>query len=652
LNDYDAKHFLLTGLLGETNLRWSEVIFSVEGCGLQSPVEFARAEDQVVRRAIEMNHLLTYDGISRGEALLAEAEILANLGSWEYVIGSGVILQSANLCRMVGSNPVTQTVTEDHFWNMVDPRDHEEIRRIIERAMQSPESYEYEARFVLPDGSRKTMMIRGKSVADAENRIVKLIGVAMDVTEREKWIKAIRESAERYRDLIENSHSLICTHELNGRLVWMNELPAKILGYTAEDLIGQLIPDLLPANGKDIYDDYVQRILRDGHATGLMAPRTRSGERRVWEYHNTLRTKGVSEPLVRGMAHDITERFEAQRRLRKSESLLAQAEKLAKVGGWELEVETRTLRWSDQYYRMLGLEPLEGPVPYGRGIAMIHPDDRAQAERDVASLSEGAEEFENEVRFLPADGQERIFHSRAVAVKDKSGRVVSIRGMSQDVTERRREELRLRKSEALLSQAEQMANCGSWEFDLKNRVETHSKQLQQMLGEPVGADWQPDQYWERVHPQDVDRARKAIDEAVAALKPFEHVSRYVTPDGATRVHFVRGILSAGADGKAESAMGIVQDITDRVRSEEDLHKLLRKLLGLRDEDRRRLARQLHESVGQTLAALTMSMGRLKDSLPGGRNAFAGALAIVQPTGAAGGAGNAADFVFDAPAHAG
>jgi len=54
-----------------------------------------------------------------------------------------------------------------------------------------------------------------------------------------------------------------------------------------------------------------------------------------------------------------------------------------------------------------------------------------------------------------------------------------------------------------------------------------------------------------------------------------------------------------------------------VRSEEDLHKLLRKLLGLRDEDRRRLARQLHESVGQTLAALTMSMGRLRDALPKG-----------------------------------
>jgi PAS domain S-box-containing protein len=562
-----------------------------------------------------MNHSLPYDGISRSEALLAEAEVLASLGSWEHVLGSGVIHPSANLCRMIGSDPATQKLTSEEYWKLVDARDHENIHRIVQKALELREPYEHPARFVLPDGSRRNMIIRGKPIVDAQNRIVKLIGVAMDVTERDIFIEAIRESGERYRDIVQNSNALICTHDLGGRLLSLNELPARILGYKSDQLVGRLIPGMLPANGQALYDEYLERVRRDGQASGLLVLRTRSGERRVWEYQNRLRTEGVAEPIVQGMAHDITERFETEKRLRKSESLLAQAERLADVGGWELELDTRTLRWSEQYFRMLGLEPQTEPVPYGRGIALIHPDDRDRALRDVETLSAGAEEFENEIRFRPADGRERIFHSRAVAVRDKNGRLVAIRGMSQDVTERRREEQQLRKSEALLSQAEQMANCGSWEFDLKNRTEVHSKQLQLMLGHAPGTEWRADQYFERMHPEDLPRAKRAIEEAIAAVKPFEHVSRYISPKGDTRVHYVRGILTAGADGKAESAMGIVQDITDRVRSEEDLHKLLRKLLGLRDEDRRRLARQLHESVGQTLAALTMSMGRLKDSLP-------------------------------------
>ena len=188
--------------------------------------------------------------------------------------------------------------------------------------------------------------------------------------------------------------------------------------------------------------------------------------------------------------------------------------------------------------------------------------------------------------------------------------------MSQDVTERKQEEHRLQKSQALLSQAEHMANCGSWEIDLKTRKATLSKHLLQMLGLQSEEEFGPTTYWDRVHPEDRERTRRIIEEAIAKVKPFEHVSRYLPPEGGLRFHYARGIPVAGADGKAEVSMGVVQDITDRVRSEQDLHNLLRKLLTVRDEDRRRLARQLHESVGQTLAALTMSMGRLRESLSG------------------------------------
>jgi PAS domain S-box-containing protein len=548
--------------------------------------------------------------------LLAEAEELASLGSWEHDLEAGTILQSANLRRMLGGEPKAASITPDSLWRLVDPEDHEMVRQTVERATSAREPYEYRARYILPDGRKRILLVRGKPIVDSANRVVKRIGVAMDVTERAEFTDAIRESAEIYRDLVENSHSLICTHDLSGQLLSMNELPAKILGYNPEDLIGRSIPDLLLPERQEHWAEYVERIQREGHATGLLHLRTRSGERRVWEYHNTLRTQGVPAPVVRGMAHDITERFEAEKKLRRSEALLAQAEGLANIGSWELEVPNKILHWSKQYYRMLGFEPDQGPVPYGQGIAMIHPEDRDRAVRDVALLTAGGQEFDNELRFVIANGQERIFHSRGVADADASGRVVRIRGMSQDVTERKREEYQLRKSEALLSQAEQMANCGSWEYDPSTEKVTLSKHLRQIFG--IGSEdaWTGDTYWERIHPHDRERARRIVEEARRDGKAFEHVSRFFPREGDMRFHYAKGVPVADATGKSGIRMGVVQDITTQVRAEEDLHKLLRKLLGLRDEDRRRLARQLHESVGQTLAALMMSMGRLRDSLPG------------------------------------
>jgi PAS domain S-box-containing protein len=690
-----------------------------------------------------VNPTKQFGEICRSEALLAEAEVLANLGSWEHDLETNTIFQSANLWRMLGTDPRSTSISEETFWLMVDPNDHEGVREAIKRATGAHEPYEYQARFVLPDGRRRVFLVRGKPVVDPHNRVVKRIGVAMDVTERMEFVQAIRQSAELYRDLVENSHALICTHDLEGRLLSMNDLPARILGYRARDLIGRRIPDMLPADGQALYAEYVARIKREGHAEGLMALKTRSGERRIWEYHNTLRLDGVPAPVVRGMAHDITERFEGEKKLRKSEALLAQAEKLANVGGWEhdlrdhtlrwsaqfyrmlgltpgpermsledgihfihpddreravrvvealrtagqecetelrfwavdgrerifhsravaeadsagrvfkirgmsqdvterrreerqlrkseallaqaeslanmgswkLEVDTKKLYWSEHYHRMLGLKPEKGPVTYGTGIAMIHPEDRERALRDLESLREGGQTFENELRFIAADGRERIFLSRAVGVADEAGRMKYVRGMSQDVTERRREEQRLRKSEALLSQAEQMANCGSWEVDVKTRKINFSNNLRKMIGIGPDDEAKYESYWDRVHPQDRERAMKNIGEALDRVKPFEHVCRYLLPDGGIRYHFARGMPVAGADGKAKTSMGVVQDITERVQAEENLHNLLRKLLELRDDDRRRLARQLHESVGQTLGALMMSMGRLRESLP-------------------------------------
>jgi PAS domain S-box-containing protein len=120
-----------------------------------------------------------------------------------------------------------------------------------------------------------------------------------------------------FRDLVEHSRDLICTHDLTGRLLSVNPLPAKLLGYSVEELLQKPMRSLLAPEFRDQFDAYLDRVQKNGSDSGMLLLMTRGGDRRIWEYNNTLRTEGMPVPLVRGMAHDVTERHRAEVALRK-----------------------------------------------------------------------------------------------------------------------------------------------------------------------------------------------------------------------------------------------------------------------------------------------------------------------------------------------
>src|SRR5580700_1164673 len=319
---------------------------------------------------------------------------------------------------------------------------------------------------------------------------------------------------------------------------------------------------------------------------------------------------------ILAVVQDVTEIRRAEALAREHESLLAQAEQLASLGSWEFDVAQQSFTWSAQMYRMLGLPPNEQSVPLAQACALFHPDDRQRVAQEVEALIKYARPLENEVRFVLPDAQIRVFHSRAVPIINDSGAVVRIAGMSQDVTAQKSAQDRVRKSESLLAQAEEIAKLGSWEMDTVHSTITCSAEFFRMLGlDPLTGPVSVEDVWSVVRVEDIDAAKHALQHAIATHTPLEHFSRYIMPDGRARVLHTRAIPLADASGQITRFVGFNHDITEQKRVEDDLRRLSRQLLTLRTEEQRRLARELHETASQTLTALKMTLKQIEDSLP-------------------------------------
>jgi PAS domain S-box-containing protein len=152
---------------------------------------------------------------------------------------------------------------------------------------------------------------------------------------------ALHDAQRRYRELVEYSLGLICTHDLNGTILSINPAAASSLGYRPEEGIGRNLREFLAEDTRHLFDDYLRRLHQHGRDAGLMRVIARTGGSRVWMYSNVLSHGPDRRSYVLGHAIDITERVAAERTLRENEVALrsAHAELEARVAERTVELE-------------------------------------------------------------------------------------------------------------------------------------------------------------------------------------------------------------------------------------------------------------------------------------------------------------------------
>lgn len=269
--------------------------------------------------------------------------------------------------------------------------------------------------------------------------------VFSDISERKMAEMALRESEDRYRDLFENSQDLICTHDLHGRILSVNPFAEKTIGIRAAELLQMNIRDILAPEVRSQVDAYLEVIKAHGAANGLLVIQTSSGEKRVWEYHNTLRTEGVTEPVVRGIARDITERRRAEKKLRESDERLRLALAATDQGLYDLNVQTGDAIVNEAYARILEYDPADFHETNAAWIERLHPEDHepvVQIFRDY--IAGKIPEYRVEFRQRTRTGKWVWISSLGKVIQhDEQGNPLRMLGTHTNITERKQVEERL-----------------------------------------------------------------------------------------------------------------------------------------------------------------------------------------------------------------
>ena len=262
-----------------------------------------------------------------------------------------------------------------------------------------------------------------------------------------------------------------------------------------------------------------------------------------------------------------------KRRLERNEAYLMAAQELSHTGSWRLDVQTGEVYWSQEFFKILGLDSERVKPSYPLLLERVHPEDRAAVDRVRSAAIQARRNFEMEYRLLLPGGAIKYVHHVGYCAGSESGNIHYI-GAVMDVTERKRVEQELRLSRASLAEAQRLSRTGSFSWRMATgEVEIMwSEQMYRIFELDQGTPVTFDLILSRCHPEDVPLLNEAVARAASGASQLEFEHRLQMPDRSVRYLRVVAHGTRDPDGPLEY-IGAVQDVTDRRVSEEALSTL-------------------------------------------------------------------------------
>ncbi len=325
----------------------------------------------------------------------------------------------------------------------IDPSFGPDSMRMIDEQVRKSGAALFERTHQRKDGSTFPVEIGLKFVEIGEKTYV--LSVARDITARKEAEAALKKSESKFRTIFEGIFDGILIVDPATRKFYMgNRRICEMLGYTQAELAQLGVDDLSPPEALPRTIEQFTRQLRGEVAlTADMPIRRKDGS--VFYADITSAPIMLGDKTFQlGVLRDVTERKRAAAALQRSEASLSEAQRIAHIGSWELDLVTNRLTWSDEIFRIFEIDPKEFGASYDAFLATIHPDDREAVDRVYIEHVKQRIPYDIVHRLLFKDGRVKYVHERCETTYD-DGHALRSLGTVQDVTERKLAEIALAK---------------------------------------------------------------------------------------------------------------------------------------------------------------------------------------------------------------
>jgi PAS domain S-box-containing protein len=393
-------------------------------------------------------------------------------------------------------------------------------------------------------------------------------------------IEALLRSEQRLKetngflsDLIEHSAAVIFVKDRDGHYELVNRRWEEETGIGREQALGKTDPQLFPGPVGELFRAHDRRVVESGQPLELEESAGEGPAGRTFvSVKFPVRSGDGHIRGVCGIATDITARKQAEEALRRSETHLRTLVNTLPDLVWLKDPQGVYLSCNARFEALFGAaeDAICGRTDYdfvSRELADFF------RQHDLAALAAGGPCVNEEELTFVADGHREILETIKTPMRDADGNVIGVLGIARDITERRRTALALKASERALSEAQRIAEIGSWEWDVRAGRHTWSDRVYQIYGRDLAL---PPAVFPEVSgyftPESWARLAAVVEQALADGRPYECDAEVVRPDGTHRWITARGEAERDAGGAIACLRGTVQDITERKQAERALRE--------------------------------------------------------------------------------
>jgi PAS domain S-box-containing protein len=549
--------------------------------------------------------------LERSEANLLESQRLVHMCSWAYDPSSGMVTFSPELKRIYDIESDQDVRAADFFLDRVHPEDRPIVEEIFRRAQLDKTDYDASYRIVLPDASIKHIFSVGHPVLSQSGELVEFVGTSMDITDQWKArtelekafeeikqrTEAARRSEKELRDVVNTVPAHVWSTSPEGQVDFVNDRWLQFTGLALDEAFGRKWEAVLHPDERTRVVAKWHTAAKNGQAMESEARVRRADGEYCWWFIRNVPLRDETGKLVRwyGTAIDIEDRKRAEQALRKSEERWRSVFENSAIGVALTDLNGRFLATNHVYQTIVGYT--EEELRALRFLDVTHEDHREANWSLITELLEGKRrQFQIEKKYRRKDGSS-IWVSNNVSLVPGTERAPRfIMALSEDITQRKRAEEALQRSEGYLAEAQKLTHTGSWAVRVPQMENVYwSKEMHRIFGLDPGPT--PPSYLEvglRLHPDDAPYFTDVVEHAIRDRTDFETDHRLLLPNGTAKHIHVVGHPVLNASGDVVELVGTAMDVTEQHESRAALQTAFEQIKAEEAELRRSDA-DLHEA---------------------------------------------------------